>query len=67
MLISVINRLRGLLSDDDGVTAIEYGLIAALMSVVIIAGVTALGNEVESTFNTWSAAVSNAIQSSQGS
>jgi pilus assembly protein Flp/PilA len=29
--------------DEEGVTAIEYGLIAALIAVVIIVGVTAVG------------------------
>ncbi len=47
--------LRGLLklSDDNrGVTALEYGLIAALIAVVIITGVTALGVKLNTTFNT---------------
>jgi pilus assembly protein Flp/PilA len=34
-----------LLADERGATAIEYGLIAALMAVVIISGLTALGGE----------------------
>ncbi len=39
------------MSDESGATAIEYGLIAALIAVVIIAAVTALGTNIESTFN----------------
>ncbi len=35
--------LTTVLRSDDGVTAIEYGLIAALIAVVIIASLTALG------------------------
>jgi len=35
-----------------GVTAIEYGLIAALVAVVIIAAVTAVGTGLNTTFNT---------------
>ena len=35
--------LANLLRDESGATAIEYGLIAALISVVIIAAVTAVG------------------------
>lgn len=31
--------------DEEGVTAIEYGLIAALIAVVIIAAVTAVGDQ----------------------
>jgi pilus assembly protein Flp/PilA len=42
-----INRF---LSDDKGATAIEYGLIAALIAVVIIAAVTAAGKGVSTTF-----------------
>jgi pilus assembly protein Flp/PilA len=37
---------------DEGVTAIEYGLIAALIAVVIIVAVALVGTEVSGTFNT---------------
>ena len=37
--------------DEDGVTAIEYGLIAALIAVVIITAVTLVGTSLENTFN----------------
>ena len=37
--------------DDEGATAIEYGLIAALIAVAIIAAVTALGTGLQNTFN----------------
>jgi pilus assembly protein Flp/PilA len=40
------------LRNEEGVTAIEYGLIAALVAVVIIGAVTALGTGVSNTFNT---------------
>lgn len=39
------------LKDEDGVTAIEYGLIAALIAVVIIVGATAVGTELNGLFN----------------
>ena len=39
------------LKDESGATAIEYGLIAALIAVVIIGGVTALGENAGTTFN----------------
>jgi len=52
---------------EEGVTAIEYGLIAALISVAIIAALSMVGEEVQTTFNTWTNAVHNAVQSSQGS
>ncbi len=39
------------LKDEEGVTAIEYGLIAALIAVLIIASVTAVGIKLQATFN----------------
>ena len=38
------------LKDESGATAIEYGLIAALIAVAIIGGVTALGQSANNTF-----------------
>jgi pilus assembly protein Flp/PilA len=43
--------LTNLLADESGATAIEYGLIAALISVVIIAAVTSVGSKLNITFN----------------
>jgi pilus assembly protein Flp/PilA len=40
-----------LLSDDSGATAIEYGLIAALISVVVITAVKLIGTNLTTTFN----------------
>lgn len=37
--------------DESGATAIEYGLIIALIAVVIITAVTALGTSLSDTFN----------------
>jgi len=42
---------------DDGVTAIEYGLIAALIAVVIIGAVTLVGTKLEAVFTTVSTAL----------
>lgn len=39
------------LKDEAGVTAIEYGLIAALIAVVIIAGVRLTGSKASQAFN----------------
>lgn len=36
--------------DEEGATAIEYGLIAGLIAVVIITAVTAIGTDLTSTF-----------------
>ncbi len=40
-----------LMKDESGATAIEYGLIAALIAVVIIAGATFIGNKLNTTFS----------------
>lgn len=45
------------LKNESGATAIEYGLIAALIAVAIIGGVTALGKSTNATFNTTSTAM----------
>jgi pilus assembly protein Flp/PilA len=53
--------MSGILSrfvrDESGATAIEYGLIAALIAVVIIGAVTLVGTKLSTTFNTVSAKV----------
>jgi pilus assembly protein Flp/PilA len=46
--------------DEDGATAIEYGLIAALIAVAIIAALNAVGSNLQSTFNTVSTELGNA-------
>ena len=38
--------------DESGATAIEYGLIAALIAVAVIGGVSTLGQNANSTFTT---------------
>jgi pilus assembly protein Flp/PilA len=40
-----------LLKDESGATAIEYGLIAALISVALITGATALGGSLDNMFS----------------
>ena len=42
--------LRNFFEDESGATAIEYGLIAALIAVAIIAALTALGTELNDLF-----------------
>lgn len=43
-------RLNSLRTEDDGATAVEYGLLVALIAVVIIVGVTALGGTLNDVF-----------------
>jgi len=44
------NFIKRYLSDESGATAIEYGLIAALIAVAIIATVTSVGTKLQTTF-----------------
>ena len=44
-------RIKGFWSDESGATAIEYGLIAALIAVVIITAVTTVGTSLKGNFN----------------
>lgn len=46
----MMNKFFKLLKDKSGVTAIEYGLIAALVGVAIIGGVTLLGGGLNDMF-----------------
>jgi len=50
--------LGSFIQDKTGATAIEYGLIAALISVVIIAAVTAVGTQLGKTFTAVKAGLS---------
>ena len=47
-----MKKFMGFLADESGATAIEYGLIAALIGVVIIAGLTTLGSNLNTKFST---------------
>ena len=49
-MLQYLNTLLRLKGDEKGVTALEYGLIAALIAVVIITAVTSLGNNLSTTF-----------------
>jgi len=46
-----ITTLTKLFRDDAGATAIEYGLIAALIAVVIVTAITTVGGNLKNTFN----------------
>ncbi|HCO53907.1 MAG TPA: Flp family type IVb pilin [Pelagibacterium sp.] len=45
-----MNLFKKFIADDSGATAIEYGLIAALVAVVVIAALTLLGGQLTDTF-----------------
>lgn len=42
-----MNLIKNFIREEDGVTAIEYGLIAALIAVVIIAAITIVGTQLK--------------------
>ena len=46
-----MKAIQKFIRDEQGVTAIEYGLIAALIAVVIIGAVTVVGTQLKTTFN----------------
>jgi pilus assembly protein Flp/PilA len=45
-------RMRRFLRDEKGATAIEYGLIAAVLSLAIIAGFTVFSNQLQTMLGT---------------
>ena len=56
----MLSTLISFLTDESGATAIEYGLIAALVSVAAIGALTALGGSLNTMFTTVSSAVASA-------
>jgi pilus assembly protein Flp/PilA len=46
-----MKTIRTIFKNNKGATAIEYGLIAALIAVAAIGAMTSLGNKLNSTFN----------------
>jgi len=56
-----MKRLLSFLKDEQGVTAMEYGLIAALIAVVIIGAVTAAGGAVSDVFQSIAGSLTAAL------
>ena len=56
----MITAIHTFLNDESGATAIEYGLIAALISVAAIAAMGAMGDALQTLFNTVAGELSNA-------
>ncbi|MCE2510622.1 MAG: Flp family type IVb pilin [Alphaproteobacteria bacterium] len=56
-----MKTLREFLKDESGATAIEYGLIAALVSVAAIGALTAMGGSLNTMFTAVSTALNNAV------
>jgi pilus assembly protein Flp/PilA len=58
--LSMRKQVYRLLKDEAGVTAIEYGLIAALIAIVIITAVTLVGTSLQTIFNVVGTTLNNA-------
>lgn len=56
-----MNLFSRFVKDESGATAIEYGLIAALIGVGIITAATALGGQISATFDSIKTTLSTAI------
>ncbi len=57
----MLTKLMVFLKDDSGATAIEYGLIAALVSVAAIAALSAMGDSLVTIFEELSSKLDGAI------
>jgi pilus assembly protein Flp/PilA len=58
--MQLVNFIKQFAQEEDGVTAIEYGLIAALVAVAIITGATLLGTNLNLLFSNIAGRVSAA-------
>jgi len=56
---TMLKQVKRFMRDEEGATAIEYGLIVGLIAVVLIAAFTLLGGNLSTLFNAASTAVSN--------
>jgi pilus assembly protein Flp/PilA len=57
MLACCLALLQSIKADEKGVTAVEYGLLCALIAIVIIGAVTTLGTNLNSLFTTLASTV----------
>jgi pilus assembly protein Flp/PilA len=57
-----MNFIKNFIKEEDGVTAIEYALIASLIAGVIITAVTTLGGNISSMFTALAAKISTTVK-----
>jgi|HubBroStandDraft_1064217.scaffolds.fasta_scaffold223308_2 pilus assembly protein Flp/PilA len=57
-----LNTLKRFIHDERGATAVEYGLITALISIAIMGSVNAMGGGLSNTFTTLSSDLANHSQ-----
>jgi len=62
----MIAKMKSFIADESGATAIEYGLIAALVSVAAIAAMTSMGSSLTTIFENVSTTLGNAAPSTGG-
>jgi len=60
-------NIKSFIADESGATAIEYGLIAALVSVAAIAALRGMGNSLNNLFGVVSGELTNAVNSASQS
>lgn len=51
-MANLLGILRNFGNDEEGATMVEYGLLVALIAMVALVGVTALGGNLQSLYNT---------------
>ncbi len=57
----MLKQLKSFCADESGATAIEYGLIAALVSVAAIGALTTMGDTLNTLFTTVSKSMNSAV------
>ncbi len=57
-MVNMLKTLRSVLAHKRGATAIEYGLIAALIAVGAVGAMTGMGTQLKKTFNNSSTTMS---------
>ncbi|KVD47933.1 pilus assembly protein [Burkholderia sp. MSMB1072] len=57
----IIEKIAWFVRDQDGVTAIEYGLIAALIAIGIVVALTTIGTDLKTVFSTIAADLDSAV------
>jgi len=58
---TIFTAVQAFIADEDGVTAIEYGLIAALIGVAMAGAAKLLGTEIKNTFDAVKTALTGAV------
>ncbi len=64
--LNMFDMIKTFINDESGATAIEYGLIAALVSVAAVVALQGLGSSLQSMFTTVSTTLNTATTSASG-